>query len=502
LDLSYPSNPSSVTLDEEKGYWTETYNTAEEYRNIEFGLFRFTHNLNGFSGPDVGGGMSYWDGFTYCINGDTNDYGASGSSGGWVSNQWGCMAGGGIETGANGNVLKDSFGKVRVQQGNPYMVAYWGYWMETMENGEPCLQINFTDGSEYQPAGIYINNHPWPYYGNIHGDGFAGPFSEGDYFKLYIHGVNAAGEDVGLPVVYTLAEFKNGALLQSRDWEWVDLSGLGTVSGIYFTMESTDADIIYGPNSAVYFCLDKLQVRSPQDASAPSRPTGLRGLPHETNIEFSWNASTAITDIKGYRLYLDDIFKVFVSDTQYNFTGLQPHTGYRLAVEAVAGNDSVSEKTSIVIQTTDETAPSMPANLVGTATGYTVTLTWNASTDNVSVAKYYVFLNGEVNKSLTSVQGQSTYQTTLVGLDMATEYVVEVEARDAAGNVSERAMIILITDSEMTGTENIYNDIDSTDELLRIYDFMGREVRKQPVSDLPRGMYILKYKNRTVKIMK
>ena len=46
----------------------------------------------------------------------------------------------------------------------------------------------------------------------------------------------------------------------SSDWEKVDLSALGEVGGIYFTMTSTDTDPMWGINTAAYFCMDKLQV--------------------------------------------------------------------------------------------------------------------------------------------------------------------------------------------------------------------------------------------------
>ena len=491
LDLSNPTNPAEFTLDAEKGYWTETYNTAETYRYIEFDLFRLTHILNGFGGTDVGGGMSYWDGFTYCTSGDTNNYGEVGSSDGWVANQWGCMAGGGIKTDENGVVMTGENGKVLVEKAIPYLVAYWGYWIETIDAGDPCLQITFTDDNQYQPVGIYINNHPWPYYGNIYGDGFARPFDEGDYFKLYIHGLNKEGEDIGIVVEYTLAEFKNGKLQQSPDWEWVDLSALGTVSGIYFTMETTDADRIFGPNTAVYFCLDKLQVRLPQETTAPTRPTGLQNIAYETAIEFSWNASTGTAGVKGYNLYLDNVFTAFVSDRQYNFTGLQPYTRYLLTVEAVANDNMSSEKASLSVQTTDETSPTMPVNLQGTATQYAITLSWEASTDNVAVTEYHIYLDGERQRRVYALEH------TLTGLNPETTYFVEVEARDAAGNRSERSSI-LVTTSGISSITNIFKDLETP---TCIYDMQGRIV-KQPISELSPGIYILQYKNKTIKILK
>lgn len=490
LDLLSPTNPPLIELNE-KGYWTETYNTAETYRWVEFGLFKLSHNLVGFGGTDVGGGMSYWDGFTYCTSGDTRDYGELGNSNDWVAEQWGCMAGGGIKTDAAGNVLTDNQGKVLVEQGNPYLVAYWGYYQETFGDGSPCLQIRFSDEKLYQPVGVYIANHPWPYYGNIHGDGFARPFEEGDYFKLFIHGLNEQGEDVGIAVEHTLAEFKNGELIQSPDWQWVDLSGLGMVSGIYFTMETTDSDPIYGPNTAVYFCLDKLQVQSGEENTAPTRPTGLTAEPTETTIDFSWTASTGAAGVKGYNLYLDNTFETFVETTRYSFTGLQPYTQYQIGIEAVANDDTPSEKALLTVSTTDETPPTVPANLSGSTTQYTMTLSWDASADNVAVTEYHIYLDGERQKKVTGTG------YTLTGLDPAKTYLVEVEARDAAGNRSAKTSIFLTTSIISALT---IPHIDQ--QLVRIYDLTGRELSEKNITELPRGTYILKFENQIIKIIK
>lgn len=523
LDLSNPTHPAEFILNKEKGYWKETYNNAEEFRWINFDLFSLTHIPTGFGGSDVGEGMSYWDGFTYCASGDTFDYGITGSSDGWLARQWGCMAGGGIKTDKEGKVLTDANGKVIVEKGIPYLVAYWGYWVEMNQGGDPCLQVKFTDGKPYIPKGIYLCNHPWPYYGNIHGDGFASAFTqEGDYFKVTIHGMNEEGEDMGVKVDHILAEFKNGKLEQSTDWQWVDLSALGTVYGIYFTMESTDMHNIIelGPNTAVYFCMDKLQVRPAEESAAPSRPTGLKTIPTETSIQFLWNASTGNEEIKGYNLYIDGNFHIFTQNTTYHFTGLFPYIEYQIGIEAVAMDGTLSEKVFINSKTIDETPPTPPQNLTGTTTKYTMTLIWNASTDNVEVTEYHIYLNGERQKRVYA----TTY--TLEGLDPQTSYKVEVEARDEAGNRSEKATITLITRKEDTGLENTdkklflaypnpakdYIYIQTIwEESVDIYDLQGIKVRsvnlpiglnKIDITLLPKGKYILIHNNLTEFIIK
>ena len=344
LNLSSPTNPTKMIVNEDKGNWVETY--SSDFSWIEFDLFGVTHLRSG-----MGWGSSYWDGFTYCTSGDNTNYSSSSSSNGWIANQWGCMPGGGIKTDDFGYVLKDENGKVEVEKGNPYLIAYWGYFGDTVE--EPCLEVMFMDGESYQPVGVYIANHPWPYYGNMNGDGFAKPFTkEGDMFKLTIHGKDENGEYTGISVDHILAEFKDGELIQSADWEWVDLSSLGAVASLYFTMESTDADPMFGPNTAVYFCMDKLQVK-PVDVNAlPTVPAALTGTAEEKTINISWIASEAAQGIKGYNVYLNGELNAFVENaTEYLFENLTPETVYNIDVQAVASDNSLSDKASVVLTT-------------------------------------------------------------------------------------------------------------------------------------------------------
>jgi hypothetical protein len=238
LDLSAPTEPAELVLDPEKGYWTEAFGNAP----LVFEPFTFSHSGGTY---DTNG---YWSGFIVGSNGDTDDYGSSNSPlDEWTGNQWGNMAGGGIRTGSDGSVLKDENGKILTGKGIPYLLA----------NGDPVITFD----RAYEADGVYLNNHPWPYYGNLYGDDFTRALDqEGDYFKVTITGLNADSEETGT-VEHLFAEYRDGTLRQSTAWEWVDLSPLGKINGLKFTLTSTDMGD-WGMNTAAYFCLDKLQVRT------------------------------------------------------------------------------------------------------------------------------------------------------------------------------------------------------------------------------------------------
>ena len=208
------------------------------------GEFLLSHLIDG-EGASWGG--YYWDGFCPAIGGDQTDYGQPGSSGTWTSNFGGCMAGGGAAL-VNGKIVADP--------NKPYLVAYYSSW--AMEG--PANQVMFVDkdgNTEFQPYGVFVCNHPWPYYGCLHGDGFGRPFAEGDYFELTAHGVN--GDRSETTVSINLVEFVNGELHALNDWTFFDLSPLGRVESVYFTLSSTDTGD-WGMNTAAYFCMDRFMV--------------------------------------------------------------------------------------------------------------------------------------------------------------------------------------------------------------------------------------------------
>lgn len=79
----------------------------------------------------------------------------------------------------------------------------------------------------------------------------------------------------------------------------------------------------------------------------------------------------------------------------------------------------------------DTSAPSVPGNLRSTGvTSSSVSLAWNASSDNVGVTGYNVYRGGSL---VTTVTGTSYTDT---GRAASTGYTYTVRARDAAGNLS------------------------------------------------------------------
>ena len=91
----------------------------------------------------------------------------------------------------------------------------------------------------------------------------------------------------------------------------------------------------------------------------------------------------------------------------------------------------------------DTEAPTAPANLVASnITEETFDLSWVASTDNVAVYDYSIYLNGVYNKTAT------TTSTTITGLQATTTYSVTIKARDANSNYSEESEALNVSTLE------------------------------------------------------
>ena len=80
----------------------------------------------------------------------------------------------------------------------------------------------------------------------------------------------------------------------------------------------------------------------------------------------------------------------------------------------------------------DTIAPTVPTSLTSSAiTHNSVTLTWTASTDNLGVTGYDVFVNGTKKTSTTQIS------TTISSLNCETLYKIKIRAYDTFGNYSD-----------------------------------------------------------------
>lgn len=109
-----------------------------------------------------------------------------------------------------------------------------------------------------------------------------------------------------------------------------------------------------------------------------------------------------------------------------------------------AGNQTTSAAITVNVAN-DSGAPTPPSSLRSTnVTASSVTLAWNASSDDVGVTAYRVYRN----ESLIGTTGNTSYTSS--GLSASTAYSFYVRAIDAAGNASPSSNVLSVTTSAGT----------------------------------------------------
>jgi chitodextrinase len=174
------------------------------------------------------------------------------------------------------------------------------------------------------------------------------------------------------------------------------------------------------------------------DTAAPSKPTGLTVATSSPNsLGISWNQSSDNVGVVRYDIYSRAELVGSTTQTSYTLTGLTSATRYYIRVKAIDAAQNASAfsgtfRADTAAETApDTTAPSTPAGLaISSPTSNSLNLSWTASTDNIGVTGYALFLNG------VRVGSSTTTSYTFTGLNAGTSYSLSVSATDAKGNLS------------------------------------------------------------------
>jgi chitodextrinase len=180
----------------------------------------------------------------------------------------------------------------------------------------------------------------------------------------------------------------------------------------------------------------------PADTQAPTTPSNLVvGTTTQTSVALSWNASVDNVGVTGYGRYRNGSLVTDTAGTSQTFTGLTCGSSYTLAIDAYDAANNRSAKASITASTMacsgDTTPPSTPGSFrVTGSTANSVSLAWNASSDNVGVTGYTVY-NGT-----TGVGSTSATSYTVLNLNCGSSYSFTVDAYDAAANRSAKSPVV------------------------------------------------------------
>lgn len=180
-----------------------------------------------------------------------------------------------------------------------------------------------------------------------------------------------------------------------------------------------------------------------QDNEPPTIPQEITviGLT-ESSIGITWIESLDNVSVSGYNIFLNGEKKGTSINNYYLISGLTPRTQYEISVSAfdIEGNESAqSNAIKVTTEEPDELAPTAPTGLSAVnVSERSISLIWNASSDNVSVAGYHIMANGLRRGTSSSNSFQMTQ------LNPGIEYKISVSAYDAAGSESPPSNQIII----------------------------------------------------------
>lgn len=173
------------------------------------------------------------------------------------------------------------------------------------------------------------------------------------------------------------------------------------------------------------------------DTQAPTAASNLAVTGATSNsISLSWTAATDNVAVTSYAIYMNGALKTSASGVSATITGLSASTTYSFyvvakdaAVNSSPASNTVNGATTMVIPDTQN--PTAPSNLiVSGSSSSTVSLSWTASSDNIGVSNYEIYVNAVLKASTSGVSA------IVNGLTPATAHSFYVIAKDAAGNSS------------------------------------------------------------------
>ncbi|MBG0819019.1 fibronectin type III domain-containing protein [Planomonospora sp. ID82291] len=154
-----------------------------------------------------------------------------------------------------------------------------------------------------------------------------------------------------------------------------------------------------------------------------------------SQVDSQWSMETAATDG-------GSVPNWHISSVAYE-TGLS--TSYSFPGASVSGTYGFAAAVFYPPEPPDDDPPSVPSNLRLTGmTPTSVTVAWDASSDNMGVSGYTTYLNG-VERGSTSSQS-----ATFSGLTPGVSVTVQVDAYDYKGNRSEKAELVVTPVNDTT----------------------------------------------------
>ncbi|UCH13685.1 MAG: T9SS type A sorting domain-containing protein [Bacteroidales bacterium] len=199
------------------------------------------------------------------------------------------------------------------------------------------------------------------------------------------------------------------------------------------------------------------------DNTKPAKPAGFNlvttGL---EDILIRWNESADDQKLESYCIYVNGhkVNDENILDTSYLVTGLLNNSRYSVAVSAIdwAGNESaLSDVISTTTYGVDNTPPLPPTAITAPLiSDIAASLSWSGAVDNeTEIRGYKVYLNDELYNKEDLIYNETISVYNLLPL---TAYNVEIEAVDAANNVSVKSEVFVFNTAVFDPADTRFGD--------------------------------------------
>lgn len=168
-------------------------------------------------------------------------------------------------------------------QSKQFAVGYYSQYNAAMDDQYPDIYAT----SNMRPEYLHVTNAAYTLTSLLNGDAYSHKFTKADSLMLIVKGLTKDDEETGS---VSIALAKDSLFL--TEWTKIDLTPLGVVDHIRFSMTSTDE--AYGfINTPTYFCLDNLKISLTDEEPVA---TGISPLAHKCN------SGHTLFDLQGRRM--------------------------------------------------------------------------------------------------------------------------------------------------------------------------------------------------------
>ncbi len=297
IEGDYVISDFTVLLLASDSYWDGSDGSG----GFESGLVKFNNENLGWA----------WTGWAYSNKTDTSTAG--------YENQFSTITGAGFNDGQSTNS----------NYGVGYISSDWTSY-EAMPS-----PLTFTDKRSHIVKGLYITNSTYAALSMEHGNDFAKKFggedgNDPDYLKIFVWGVKAGLSTDSIE--YYLADFRyddNSKDYIIKTWQWLDLSSLGAVDTLFFSIASSDIGD-FGMNTPSYFNIDNIYISPNNNVGFETGSlTSVKVYPNPTSewlrieSEESDPLNISIYDMRGRLVYSNS---KYISHETIDMTGFSDGT--------------------------------------------------------------------------------------------------------------------------------------------------------------------------------